>query len=478
MIPFLLVLTSLTTFPLSDLDIDAAEQGWGTPQRDRSVTERPLKIAGRDFARGWGTHAPGELIVDLGGRTSRFRAFVGVDANSGAGGTVRFIVIGDGKELYSSAVMTRENPAAEIDLEVKGVKTLILRTDAAGDGMGNDHANWCDATFITDGFEPQALEALPEGAGMINPRKRWRDTQGKIIQAHSGGVLQYGGRTYWFGEERTHGYHNKTGVAAYSSTDLVSWKAEGIVMPSAAFPEMYQDQGVCERPKVIRNAKTGKFVMWSHLDANGYRESRAGVAVADNVTGPYRHVKHYRPIGEETFRDMNLFVDDDGTAYVFYSSENNATMYIVKLADDYLSHAEPLVEGKTWAKAFEGMYREAPAPFKHEGRYYVITSGCTGWAPNQAQLAVADHPLGPWQVLGNPLRGPSAELTFFGQSTFVFKPDGAPEGWFVFMADRWNSENLADSRYIWLPFQMDGRGTVEIRWRDSWSPQSVWGSQR
>lgn len=37
-------------------------------------------------------------------------------------------------------------------------------------------------------------------------------------------------------------------------------------------------------------------------------------------------------------RDMTLFVDDDGKAYHIYSSEDNLTLQIAELADDYLSH--------------------------------------------------------------------------------------------------------------------------------------------
>src|SRR5207249_4838399 len=113
----------------------------------------------------------------------------------------------------------------------------------------------------------------------------------------------------------------------------------------------------------------------------------------------------HRPVKKSTFRDMNLFVDDDGQAYVFYAGEGNPTMHIVRLDASWTAEQTPMVEGKTWARVFVGKMREAPAPFKHERKYYVITSACTGWTPNAADLAVADNPLGPWQQLGNPCQG-------------------------------------------------------------------------
>ncbi len=276
---------------------------------------------------------------------------------------------------------------------------------------------------------------------------------------------------YWYGEDKTHGAGNRVGVHGYSSRDLVTWVDEGIVLPKEAVPDQFRDNGVLERPKVLFNAATGKYVMWMHLDADRYRVAQAGVAVADKPEGPFTFVSAFRPVASSTFRDMNLFQDDDGRAYVFYAGEGNATMHIVRLNREFTAPELPMVEGVTWARAFAGSSREAPAPFKDKGRYYVITSGCTGWAPNAADVAVADHILGPWTSLGNPCTGPEAETTFRSQSTYVLPaPDRRP-GDFIFMADRWNPGNLSDSRYTWLPFTVGPEGRFTIPWRDRWDPR-------
>jgi hypothetical protein len=36
--------------------------------------------------------------------------------------------------------------------------------------------------------------------------------------------------------------------------------------------------------------------------------------------------------------------------------------------------------------------------FKYKGKYYLITSGCTGWIPNEAMIASADSILGKWKI--------------------------------------------------------------------------------
>jgi len=75
--------------------------------------------------------------------------------------------------------------------------------------------------------------------------------------------------------------------------------------------------------------------------------------------------------------------DDNGTAYLAYSSVGNKDMHIVKLTSDFTN-----VE-HTYLKLFIGQSREAPAIFKHGGLYFMLTSGCTGWEPNQALVHYA-----------------------------------------------------------------------------------------
>src|SRR5690606_17986115 len=120
----------------------------------------------------------------------------------------------------------------------------------------------------------------------------------------------------------------------------------------------------------------------------------------------------------------------------------------------------------TFTRNFVGKFREAPAMWKHDGAYYVITSGCTGWDPNRAEVARAENPLGPWEVLGDPCEGDGAETTFRSQSTHVFRVEGSDNA-YIFMADRWNPADLRDSRYVWLPLDMK-TDSPRLRWVDRW----------
>lgn len=309
---------------------------------------------------------------------------------------------------------------------------------------------------------------------MFAPGSIWRDTDGQPIQAHGGGILYNQGVYYWFGENKNGptiiagdvARVDVIGISCYSSTDLLHWQNEGIVLP-AVQDEPEHDlfpTKVVERPKVIYNRQTHTYVMWMHVDTPDYTYARAGVAVSSTPTGPYRYLGSIAPCGTDC-RDLTLFQDDDGSAYLVFASEWNRNITIAQLTSDYLSVRDVFTKQFSFPRRSEG--REAPALFKHEGTYYIITSGCTSWETNAAECAVASSPFGPWQVLGNPCTGRQAEYTFDSQGTFVLPVPGY-EGAFLFLADRWNPSNLSDSRYVWLPLQMKA-GVPSITWHKTWN---------
>jgi len=345
----------------------------------------------------------------------------------------------------------------------------------------------------------------------FKPGEIWQDNNGVHINAHGGGLLLCNGVYYWYGEHKTEGAGGNqanVGFHCYSSRDLYNWKDEGIalkIMPEGSGSDI-EKGSIMERPKVIYNTKTGKYVMWFHLEPKGagYTGARSGVAVADNPTGPFTYLRSVRPDagywainypatlknadvpsagqhysggdlpahpdslnlvkrdfeGGQMARDMNLFVDDDGKAYHIFASEENSTLHISLLSDDYLSHSG------TYYRFFEGRFMEAPAMFKKDGMYYLIMSGCTGWTPNAGRCAIAPSVFGPWTELQNPFVGQDAEVSFRSQSTYVVNVPGKTDQ-FIYMGDRWQPENAIDGRYIWLPIHFNGQQPV-IEWVDEW----------
>lgn len=296
---------------------------------------------------------------------------------------------------------------------------------------------------------------------IFRPGAPWLDTDGQQIDCHGGGILYENNTFYWFGELR--GARGQLpAVSVFSSKDLYHWKNDGAALTRSADTNSDFTRGcVVERPKVLRNPQSGKYVMWFHLElrGRGYSAARAAVAVSDTVTGPYRFLTSFQPNGNMS-RDMNLYLDDDGKAYQIYSARDNYDLRICRLSDDFLS-------ATTNDVMISSDHREAPALFKYLGKYYLITSACTGWTPNAANYYTADHIMGPWTKHPNPCRGPNAETTFDGQSTFVLPMTGKP-GAFIFMADRWIPRDLKSSGHIWLPVKIKGED-LTIEWQDEWN---------
>ena len=342
----------------------------------------------------------------------------------------------------------------------------------------------------------------------FQPGKVWYDIAGDTINAHGGGFYYEDGIYYWYGEYKNDNSLAEVGVSVYSSEDLLNWKNEGVALAVSKDPLSEITKGsVIERPKVIYNSRTEQYVLWFHLElkGQGYAAARTGVAVSNSPLGPFKYLKSYRPnAGEwpqnfsddqkefnseelsyewwtkpwskalvdglyvrrdfekgQMSRDMTLFVDDDGKAYHIHSSEENQTLHISLLTDDYLNFSE------TWVRVQPGGQNEAPALFKSGDYYYMITSGLTGWDPNAARSFRAKSMLGPWERLGNPAKGEGADVTFNSQSTYVLPVEGRQDA-FIFMADRWNPKNHQDGRYIWLPITIKN-GKPEIKWVDEWN---------
>ncbi|WP_338553123.1 S-layer homology domain-containing protein [Paenibacillus sp. KS-LC4] len=357
----------------------------------------------------------------------------------------------------------------------------------------------------------------------FKPGKVWNDTSGALIQAHGGGIIydEHTQKYYWYGEDKTNGYLPARGVRVYSSTDLYNWEDHGLALTAIGsmddftndplISQLYAgrtDQAsilndigtdrIIERPKVIYNDATGKYVMWMHTDGPSetstanYAKAEAGYALSDSPTGPFVYGESHRmdrapadaayngqPNQPGMARDMTLFKDDDGTAYLVYSSEENMTMYISKLNEEYTDivgwHKDGNVErdtvykaeyGVDYVRVFPGGQREAPALFKYQGKYYMITSGATGWDPNLGKYTVADNIFGEWK----PMRdvAPGSSTTFASQSTHVLPIDPAA-GKFLYMGDRWDKNDLKNSRYIWLPIEFGQNDEIALRWRDEWT---------
>ncbi|MFC5830881.1 endo-alpha-N-acetylgalactosaminidase family protein [Nonomuraea insulae] len=134
-----------------DLEWVSADNGWGPVERDRSNGDTgpadggPIVIGGRAFDKGLGTHAPAKVRFYVGGRCTGFTAFVGVDDVQTTRGSVEFAVVADGVEKARSPVLRAADAAYELSADLTGARYVDLVAGDAGDGNGNDHADWGEA---------------------------------------------------------------------------------------------------------------------------------------------------------------------------------------------------------------------------------------------------------------------------------------------------------------------------------------------
>lgn len=291
----------------------------------------------------------------------------------------------------------------------------------------------------------------------------WCDDKGEPIQAHGGCIINYENIWYWYGEHK--GIDNVPGqtrtdvigVSCYSSSNLQSWHYEGLALTadeSENEDSLLRADCVCERPKVIYNEQTKKFVMWMHLDDADYYCAKAGVAISDTPQGPFKMIREIHP-NRQDCRDMTLF-QDGKKAWLIHSSNWNKTLNISELSEDYTD-----VTG-TYISVLINQEREAPTLIKKDDMYYMVTSGCTGWEPNSALYAVSSKMMGQWKLIDNPCEGKNYRETFWGQSAYIFQIE---ERAYVLL-DHWKPYDLKNSGYSILPITWED-GRMTIKWTDN-----------
>ncbi|MFC8899956.1 RICIN domain-containing protein [Streptomyces cinereoruber] len=298
---------------------------------------------------------------------------------------------------------------------------------------------------------------------------RFTDPAGNPVHAHGGGVVKVGEYYYWFGEDRN-ADNSFRYVSAYRSTDLKTWEFRNHVLTEETDPELRGAN--IERPKVVYNASTGRFVMWMHKEgsATDYSEARAAVAVSDTVDGDYSWRGSFRPLGHMS-RDITTFVDTDGTGYMISAANENADLHVYRLTSDYTG-IDAQVQ-KLWA----GQWREAPAMFKRDGVYFLLTSGATGWAPNQQKYATATSVTGTW----SDLKDIGDRTTYGSQTAYVLPVQGTSGTSYLYMGDRWGNSMggmVQDSQYVWLPLEFPTRTTMTMDYHPQITIDTATGTVR
>lgn len=158
----------------SDLDWVIGENGWGPVERDfsngaRAVPDpdrKPISIRGTQYPKGLGTHAPARIVYDVERECTQLLGYVGIDDSQSGKGRVDFVISVDGVEKYREA-RSGSDPAARVNLDLRGAELVELRAETGPEGNGNDHADWADMRFnCTGSFLAQPLTLTSHGTDL------------------------------------------------------------------------------------------------------------------------------------------------------------------------------------------------------------------------------------------------------------------------------------------------------------------------
>lgn len=287
-----------------------------------------------------------------------------------------------------------------------------------------------------------ATEAKPSKWTTIRNGQLWLTAEGDTVQAHAPGFLQWQGRWYMVGEDRAHSWNPD--VNLYSSTDLQHWRFERKIIENGVTDPRLGRRRMIERAKLMRNPRTGKFVVWCHWESRNYGASEAACFEADAINGTYNLVWSGRPL-ETKSRDCNVFTDTDGQAYFISTTNENQDLGLFTLADDYRSATRHTL-------LFPGQRREAPV-IVHVGDYYfMLCSACSGWAPNQCKYAYSRDLHSGWSDLIDV----GDHVAYRTQAAAVLEIKGSKQTTYLYVGDRWMDPTLAETKTIIFPITFEG----------------------
>jgi hypothetical protein len=290
------------------------------------------------------------------------------------------------------------------------------------------------------------------------------DTEGRSIDAHDGEIARFGDLYYLYGTSYGCGFDWQTpgtpfcGFRVYSSPDLLEWTDRGPLFDPAGWQDRCDGATYgCFRPHVAYNAARRRYVLWVNTFEVGVGYH---VFESDSPVGPF--VERALPtlaastkLGRVNNGDHDLFVDEDGTAYLVYTDwRASGELVVEQLTPDYLSGTGEHVRLRL-------LNVEAPSIFRRGDRYYLIFSdpNC-GFCATGTSYLTAPTPLGPWGG-----RARISDDSCGGQPTQVSvleADDGSRV--YLYQSDLWHREfqrNQATAAQYWQPLDFTPSGEIE-----------------
>jgi hypothetical protein len=261
---------------------------------------------------------------------------------------------------------------------------------------------------------------------------------------------------YWVFPTSSRSYAEQTYLDAFSSSDLVTWTKHPNVLTTANVS--WAKYAVWAPAPIQRNGKYYLYFAANDIQSNA-AVGGIGVAVADRPEGPYvdaigrpliaQFVNGAQPI------DQDVFIDDDGQAYIYYGGWGHAN--VAKLNSDMTSLGT-FADGSVYREITPAGYTEGPQMLKRNGKYYLMWSegGWTG-PDYSVAYAIADSPTGPFRRLDRILTQDAAVARGAGHNSVLTIP--GTDTSYIFYHRRPLSETDGNARYLAydrMTFNADG----------------------
>lgn len=140
--------------------------------------------------------------------------------------------------------------------------------------------------------------------------------------------------------------------------------------------------------------KDGKYYLFSCTGCD-LAESSEAVSVSDNPWGPFSHTTPVKNADGDGI-DPSVFVDDDGTAYLFWGQFH---LRGGKLSDDMRSVEKETINTHILTD-YEHGFHEGSSIRKRNGIYYLIYSDVSRGKATCLSYAMSKKPLGPYKKMG------------------------------------------------------------------------------
>ena len=143
-------LSDLSPVEVQEKSIFAIQLPW---QRNRSVGNNPMRLTVNqsretiEFNKGIGMQSFSQLSFANSNDFDRFKAVVGIDAETAGHGDCQMVVRGDGIELWSRRVKAADDPL-QVDLDIAGIKEITLIVYPGEEFDLGDHADWGEARLL------------------------------------------------------------------------------------------------------------------------------------------------------------------------------------------------------------------------------------------------------------------------------------------------------------------------------------------